>query len=1039
MKFLIAWFANNHVAANLCMAFIIISGLMVLPFIEREVIPKVNFDYIEVTVGMPGAGASQIERSISRKVEQSLTGIDGLLDINTIARKHYSVTNIEVSNKVSLNEVINKVKARVDAISFPKEASRPVVREIPIIEPAINLAVSGGFDLESLNNIAESVVRDLRSLSGVSLVFVRNAPQHEFKVEVSESALERYQIEFAEIIKVLRSISAEIAGATLKTPEGEVNVVGESSVNNAAGLENLAVRSYGDSSRIILADLADVQENYKVDTRYRKFNGENVVYIGINRAGGEDLLKISNQVSSYVESKNKKLPEGVKLEIYADTSKQVISRLDMLITNAVSGFILVFVILLLFMNVRLSFWTSFGIPVSFLGSIFMLFYWGHSLNMVSMFAFILVLGIVVDDAIIVGESIHSQHEKKHFGVQASIDGVMEVYRPVIFAILTTMIAFAPMLFMPGEEGRLIVVVPMVVISVLAFSLLESLLVLPSHLSSVKNDRSELFPAINKAQQAFSSFLDKFIKTVYSPYLEKALYWRYSVAMGFFVVFLLCISLLANRWINVNVISQIESDVLIARIAMIADTPQNETLIALKRLEQAAFDLQKEVNDDLGFNQIKRVASNLDNSTVEIFLNLQKESQVSGEYLERRLLELFGDVPHVSAVNIRTSIMGEGPQIDIELSSANLSHLKSASQELVQLLSQYTGVRGAWDTLRQGKREIGFELKPEAADMGINSAQVAAQIHQYFHGESMTVFDENGDRVPVNIEFPEEKRNSIWYLENLPIALKDGSRVPLFMVASLDYRDSPSEITIHNGKSSVRVKARLGEKVSTEQVMASLRKDFLNTLPGRYSDMTWQSAGGQKRSQEVLTYLTLAYPLSMLAMYLLMATLFASYSQPLMIMLAIPFGIVGALIGHILMGVGVNLWSLLGIIAVSGVVVNDNLVLVDRINQQRADGVPLLEAIRHAGVTRFRPIALTSLTTFLGLVPLMLESSVKAQFLISMAVSLAYGVMFATVISLILVPVFYAILDDLQKIVESRQLMSRSEAFIRKILKSEVAE
>lgn len=1041
MKYLIAWFANNHVAANLCMALVMISGLMVLPFIDREVTPHITFDVIEISVALPGAGPSQIERSISRKVEQSLVGIDGILDVNTTAAKHYSLTTLEVSNKVSLNEILNKIRARVDAVSFPKEATRPIVKEITAIEPAFNLALSGDMDLESLNNIAEAIARELRALPDVSLVYVKNAPRHEYQVEVSETSLERYQVEFSEIVRVLRSISAEIAGATVETKEGEVSVIGESSVNSAAAIENVAVRSYGDGSRISVSDLADVQDNYRVDTQYRKFNGKNVVYIGINRSRGEDLLKLANQVSRYVKRKQSQLPDDINLIVSADVSKQVSGRIDMLTNNALGGFVLVFIILLLFMNFRLSFWTSMGIPISFLGALFMLFFWGNTLNMVSLFAFILVLGIVVDDAIIVGESIYSQHEKNHFGVQASIDGALEVYQPVVFAVLTTMIAFAPLLFMPGEEGRLIVLVPMIVISVLAFSLLESLLVLPSHLSGVKDHKSEMFPAINRAQQGFSVFLDKFVKGVYSPYLEKALLWRYTVAMAFFIVFVLTVALLAFRWVNVNVVSQIESDVLVAHLNMINDTPVSETEAALKKLEQAAFTVQKEVNDDLGFKQIVSVASSLDNAekglaSVSLYLDPVAKRRVTSEYLEGRLLDLFGKMPHVRTVKTKTSIIGEGPQIDIELADINLGHLEEASRDLVKALKSYKGVRNAWDTLQQGKREVGFELKPEAADMGINNAQVAAQIHQYFHGESMTIFDENGERVPVVVEFPQDKRDSIWYLENLPIVLKDGSHVPLSMVANLDYRESPSEITIHNGKRSIRVKAKLEEKASTQQMMASLRKDFLNKLSAKYPGMTWQKAGGQKRGQEVLDYLWIAYPLSMLAMYLLMATLFASYSQPLMIMVAIPFGIVGALLGHLIMGVGVTLWSLVGIIAVSGVVVNDNLVLVDRINQKRAEGTPLMEAIRDAGVARFRPIALTSLTTFLGLVPLMFESSVQAQFLIPMAVSLAYGVMFATIISLILVPVFYAMLDDMQGIVENGNLISRSEGLIRKIFRAE---
>jgi multidrug efflux pump subunit AcrB len=1013
MKTLIAWFANNSVAANLTMVLIIVSGLMVMPLIERKITPEITFDIVEIRVALPGAGPSQVERSISRRIEQVIVGIEGILDVNTVAGKHLSTTTLEISDKVSLNEVINKVRARVDAVKLPKEAGRPIVREVMVIEPVLSLALSGDMSVESLSNIGESIAGDLRSLSGVSLVFLRNAPQRKFLVEVSDTSLARYQIDFSEIVRKLRAVSADITGATLKTGEGDVSVVGESSVNSVATLEDLAIRSFGDGARITLADLANIQDSYSADKAYRKFNGKNVVYIGINRAQDEDLIILANQVNRYVKHAQKSLPQGVDLIISGDVSKEVSGRIDMLTSNAIGGFVLVMVVLLLFMNLRLSFWTSLGIPISFLGAFFLLFFWGQSLNMVSLFAFILVLGIVVDDAIIVGESIYSQHEKNNFGVKGSVDGAFEVYRPVIFAVLTTMIAFAPMLFMPGEEGRLIFVVPMVVISVLAFSLIESLLILPSHLSGIRANKNELIPQLNKVQKQLSDSLNNFIKNIYKPNLEKALFWRYTVVVVFFVVFLISVSLLAFRWVNINIISKIESDTLVARIVMADDISLGEAEFAIKRLEEAAFTLQKEINENLGFSQVVHIASRLDSRNrsegyVSLFLNPKEEREISSELLEERLLVLFGDVPHVRGMTIKASVVNTGNDIDLELTSTNLLDLKGASEDLRQLLLSYKGVRGAFNTFRQGKREIGFELKPEASDMGISSAQVAAQIRQTFHGESLTIINEVGDRVSVSVEYPEEQRNSLWFLENLPITLKDGSHTPLHSVADFYYRDAPTEINIHNGKRSIRVKARLDEKVSSAQIMASLRRDYLNQISDNYSGMNWKRAGGQKRGQEVLEYLFIAYPLSLLLMYLLMATLFASYSQPLMIMGAIPFGIVGALLGHLIMGVGITLWSLVGIIAVSGVVVNDNLVLVDRINRKRAEGMPLVEAIRDAGVARFRPIVLTSLTTFLGLAPLMLEDSVQAQFLIPMAVSLAYGVLFATVISLILVPVFYAI-------------------------------
>lgn len=1042
MNAIISWFAKNSVAANLSMVLIVVSGIMVMPLIERKIIPQITFDIIEIKVVLPGAGPTQVERTVTRRVEQALTGLDGVLDVTSQAKKNVSVTSLEISNKVSLNEVINKVRARMNAANLPKEASSPIVSEIFVVEPVLGLAVSGDIDLEDLNAIARYISLGLKDLSNVSQVYVRDSARRNFVVEVSESSLQRYRVSFSELVRKLKAAASDITGATLKTDTGEVSVIGDSELNSAAAMEALAVRSQADGARITVMDLANVRDSVIVNDRSRTFDGKNVVYIGINRSQNEDLLKLADQVQRFVAKIEPNLPPGVGVEITTDISKEVKGRIDMLTSNAVGGFFLVLIVLLLFMNLRLSFWTSLGIPISFLGAFFVLYYWGGSLNMVSLFAFILVLGIVVDDAIIVGESIYSQHEKNHYGVSGSIEGALEVARPVLFAVVTTMVAFSPMLFMPGEEGRLVFVVPVVVIAVLAFSLIESLLILPSHLSTIDGQKNELIPRFNKIQAAFSGFLDRIIKNFYAPNLEKALLWRYTCIVFFFMIFFISIALMAFRWVGVEVVSKIESDMLVARLEMITDTPIDETVGALKKLELAAFQVKKEFNSELGFAQIKHIDAALDNSsdlkaTVSIYLNAEEKREISSDKIAGRLREVFGEVPHLKSLYMKTSLVGKSAEIDIELSHIDLSLLKEASRELRLFVNSYDGVSYSWDTLSQGKREVGFSLKPEANDLGVNTAQVAAQIRQAFHGEGLQILDESGNRVSVRVQYPENESNSLWFLENLQISLKDGSSVPLYSVADLEYRQGPAVIDLHNGKRSIRVKAKLGQSASEAQIMASLRQDFLNDLRKQYPGMSWKRAGGQKRSRDVLDYLLLAYPISLLVMYLLMATLFASYTQPLMVMGAIPFGIVGALIGHLIMGVGVTLWSLVGIIAVSGVVVNDNLVLVDRINRSRESGMPLLDAIREAGAARFRPIVLTSITTFLGLAPLMLEESVQAQFLIPMAVSLSFGVVFATVISLILVPAFYAVLYDLEEAVAKQNISERLNAFVRKQLKSDV--
>lgn len=1022
MKSLISWFAHNHVAANLFMVLILVSGGMILPLMERAIIPNIEFDRLTVWAGYPGAGPTQVERAVSRKIEASLVGVDGIVDMVTEAKKGVSVTEIRISNQYRVGDVLNKVRARIEAVGgLPKGAARPVVTEVVLKEPVMMLALSGELDLFSLNNIAAITLQQLSNVKGVSLAVINRPPRRHISVELSESNLQKYQITFSQVVGKIRSMIVDVSGASLKTDEGEVSIIGESKIKNGDDFEDLVLRGYADGARITLSDVARVDDEYLINEAYKRFDGDQVVYLAINRASDEDLLTLAQTVYRFVEQTNQTLPDGVTLKVISDVSEAVSGRIDMLAENAVSGFILLFVVLLLFLNLRLSFWTSLGIPISFLGAFFFLYFWGGTLNMVSLFAFILVLGIVVDDAIIVGESIYSQHEQGRYGVQPSIDGALEVATPVIFAVLTTMIAFAPMLFMPGEEGRLIMVVPVVVISVLAFSLIESLLILPAHLSTIKKDQAELIPALTKLQTWFSSKLEKFIHISYKPILELALQWRYAALAIFFGIFLFSIALLAGRWIPLSLVSSIESDMVIARLAMVEGSSLAETEQAIKRLEEAAKKLQAEVNEELGFKQIIHVSSSVvPNSQVAgdvtLYLDTTEEREIVANDLSNAWQKSFGEVPHLKALTFTTSIIGAGPTINVELSHHDVDELKKASEELQQLLKGYDGVISAWDTMKQGKKEVSFDLKPEADDMGVSLAQIANQIRQVFHGDQVQIRQTGGAHVGVTIAFPKEQRQSLWYLENMKVLLKDGTYVPLYMVAELTHREGPSVIRLHNGKRVIGVQAKLDRSVTFEgKIMAAIRRDMLSDLVSKYPGMTWGLAGGQKRSEDVFDYLVIGYSISLLVMYLLMATLFSSYTQPLIVMYAIPFGIIGALLGHLIMGEGVTLWSLVGMIAVSGVVVNDNLVLVDRINHSRERGLDLFTAIRDAGVARFRPIVLTSLTTFLGLAPIMMEDSVQAQFLVPMAISIAFGVAFATAISLLLVPALYSVLSDIKNL------------------------
>jgi len=1026
MNAIIAWFAENKVAANLLMFFVVIAGFVSLQDTRKEILPNISLDIITITVPYPGASPEDVEKSVLNRIESAIYDLDGIKSLSSKATEHLGVLTLEVAYGQDSKDLLNEIKARVDAIgTFPADVERPIVREISVRNMVAYLIISGNADERSLKNLAAKVQEDLTTKPNISQVQFAASRPYEIAIEVSESALQRYGMSFLEVANAVRQSSVDLPTGVIKTAQGNVSVKAKGQVYWGDDFEDIVIRALPDGAQVLVRDVARVLDGFKEGMALSEFNGRPAVALAVYRVGDQNILDISKELHEYVDNPMTYIPEGIHLDVWQDSSVYFKSRMDLLSKNAIGGLILVFVILLLFLRAQLSFWVSLGIPISFMGAFMMLPYFDGSLNMISLFAFILVLGIVVDDAIIVGENVFTKHREGIGGIQGAVLGAQEVHKPVIFSVLTTIVAFAPLVMLPGPEGKLMKVIPIVVICTLVFSLIESLLVLPSHVSGISSDEFDRIPVLGAIQKKFSLGLEKFVANIYTPFLDLCLSWRYTTLFGFVGILIIALSLMASGWLKVVFFSTIEADSASATISFAQNATPEAVRSGIKRVEQAALELKDELNKETGVDQIRNVFTAFTSDTsgrLVVELAPSEDRKLSGQTIIRRWEEKVGDIRDVVEADYKATLNQPGSTVDIELASSSLSDLKLAAEGLKERMAEINGLYQITDSFQRGKQELLIEMKPLARNLGLSLDDVAMQVRQAYHGVDVQNIQRGEQDIRVVVRYPAEERSSLWYLENMSIRMRDGSTVPLLTIANIEYGEGAAQISRHNRRRVIMVRAKLDDSVTaTPKVMASLKQDYLNALPENFPGMTWDISGAQKEKDEFKDFLAKAYWIAILAMYVMMATLFRSYMQPLMVMFAIPFGIIGALVGHLVLGMEVTLWSLVGMIAVSGIVVNDNLVLVDFINRNTERGIPMMESIRQAGAARFRPIILTSLTTFGGLVPLMMETSLQAQFLIPMAISIAFGVMFATLVSLVLVPATYHILVDLNQLARDAAL------------------
>ena len=1043
MKNIIRWFILNTVAANLLMVFIIIAGIFTLSRLRMEVFPDITIPIINVSVVYPGASPEDIEESICVKVEEQVQGINGLKRITSSSNEGYGSINIEVENGYDIDEVKDEVKSQVDAItSFPDDAEKPTIRSFDGQPEVITIAVHGHVDEASLLDIAEKVRDEVSELPNITQTRLGKKPR-EISIEISENTLQKYGISFDYVANKIRTSSMDVPGGAIETYDGEILIRSKGQAYTGEEFGIIPVLSLADGSTVFLRDIAEIVDGFQ-DVEYDiKFNSEPALLIRVYRTGEQNALDIADAVHRYIKKKNPVMPPGVSLTTMKDESVILRGRIELLTENAYLGLGLVLIVLALFLKPKLAAWVSLGIPISFMGGFWLLPLFDVSINMISLFTFILVLGIVVDDAIVVGENIHIYLKRGLSGVDAALEGAYQVAKPVIFAVLTTMVTFSPMILVEGALGKIWKIIPVVTILVLMFSLIESLTILPAHLAHMKINEAKKKNRFSQwwsdIQMGIHNWLQGFIKNKYTPVLELALKNRGNTVAIAISIFILTVGLVASGFIRFNFFPPLEADIVIAGVEYPEGTPVSLTKVGLDQIEKSAYKLKDSLEvlypenkifinmvSTAGDQPIKtqsaRGPGNLDatffgSHLAECVIELApgEERPISTVEISKIWRELTGPIPGVKQVTFDSDLFTTGAPIEIQLSSVNREDLKAVTNSLKDKLQTYAGVFDIKDSFSAGKDEIKLNLLPEAQNYGITMASLARQVRQAFYGDEVQRVQRGRDEVKVFLRYPKDERVSLNNLEQMNVRVGNNVEVPLGQVAQGELSSGYSTITRTDRKRSISITADVDlSEANANEILAKFESEHIVPILLDYPSVNYSFEGEQREQRDTLSSLFKNFALALFVVYVLLAVPFKSYLQPLIIMSAIPFGFTGAVIGHIIMGMNLAVLSIIGIVALSGVVVNDSLVMVDFINRyKRDDGKTSLEAALAAGPRRFRPILLTSITTFVGLFPLLIEKSVQAQFLIPMAISLAYGVLFATLITLILVPTSYLIIEDIK--------------------------
>ncbi len=1045
MEKAIYWFTRNHVTANLLMVAVVVMGITSWGKLKKEIFPTTSIDSVAVRVPYPNATPAEVERGVCIPIEEAILDVDGISRLSSTAAPGMGVVLAEVETGYQVRNVMDDIKTRVDAIdNFPEETETPVLEELILDGEVLSVAISADTSEASLRTMSERLRDELTLLDEVTKVDLKLTRPYEISIEISEAALRAYGLTFDQVTAAVRGSSLDLPAGSVRTAGGEVLIRTESRRYRAPQFADITVVTRPDGSQLKLGQIATIVDGFEEIDIESKFDGRRAMLLTVYRVGNQDTLKVADAVKKFItEDAPRLFPDNVKIEIWKDDSVYLQGRLDLLGRNAITGFVLVLIVLSLFLRPALAALVALGIPVAFLGAVAVMGPLGVSINMISLFAFILVLGIVVDDAIIVGENVFHRISEGEDPRSAAPAGTHEVGIVVIFGVLTTMMAFTPMLGLSGVSGKIWPNIPLIVIPTLAWSLLQSKFVLPSHLALLRpvKQRKKRGPT-DRLLNAIDRTLQGFINRIYKPLLDLALRWRYITICAFMALVVAVVGLVATGWVKSQFFPEVEADVVIARLTLPEGAAFDTTRTAVQTIENAAKRLQQEYTAEFGgpiirhtlassgtqpfqagFNQIGAApaSSNLGEVVIELVPgNVRKRSASD---VASRWRDLTGPIPGALDLSFQTQAAGGGNAIDLEISGHNIADLEGTSAMVKDALANYSGIIDIADNNRPGKRELKLAIKPSGEALGLRLEDISRQARQAFYGDEAQRLQRGRDEVKVMVRYPEAERKSINNLAEMKIRAAAGSEIPFSAVASFEYGSSAATIQRAERLRAIKVTADIDpavEDANANEVVKSLTETVFPKVKQRYPGVQFSFQGEQKDQRQSVQEIGNKGLIALLGIYVLLAVPLRSYIQPLIVMSVIPFGIIGAILGHLILGLDLSIMSMCGVVALAGIVVNDSLVMVEFVNRERAAGHSITEAAIQAGARRFRPILLTSVTTFAGLMPMLFETDLQARFLIPMAVSLGFGVMFATFITLFLIPAIYLILEDLKRLALGRR-------------------
>jgi multidrug efflux pump subunit AcrB len=1032
MKKALAAFARNTVFANIMLVLIFLAGALSIVNMTRESFPEFSLDMILITVPYPGADPEEVEEGVSRKIEEALEGQEGLKLVETTSKENVSITRLEVEEDFDTDEIMDDVRTKINAVStFPEDAEKPVIEELTLLDPVMLLYLSADMSERRIKELSEQIKDEIQQLSSVSKVSVFGTREYEIAIEVSEERLRQYGLTFDHVTAAVQRGNLNLGGGTIRSQGEEIRLRTMGRKYTGQELPSIVVLAEPGGQIITLDRLADIKDDFREDPIQGYINGDPAVIIWVSKTPDEDALAISEALAEYVDQRQAQLPEGVNLKVLTDLTDMLRSRIDLMVKNGIIGMTIVFLMLYIFLNARLSFWGGMGIPISIAGALIIVWGLGGTINMVSLFGFIMVLGVVVDDAIVVGEAVYVHRKLGKPPLKAAVDGVSEVGMPVVAAVLTTIVAFVPLLYVGGIMGKFIAIMPVVVIACLAVSLVECLLMLPAHLShlpDLNKSNGQLNPVtrrLERIHRTTSRGMEWFVENIYKPMLSKVLYWRYISLCVPIAILLISLGFVKSGILKFEVMPEIDGFIMTATVEYPSGTPAGVTADTLTYIEEALLRLEQKTQTLSGepmlVDRVRMVGQTLEDipktgpylGSVQAFLLPSERRGVTSKDLMARWEEEIGTIAGVKSLTFAGMNTGPpGDPIEIWIQGQAMGEILAASEELMARLKKFDGVYQVRSDFSAGKNEIRFTLKPEARPLGLTVEDLARQVNTGYYGAEALRLQRGRDDVRVKVRYTADERRRLADLEHVRIRTPNGVEVPLMSVADVTYAPGDAVIERVDGMRRVVVSAGVDtHKANAAEIFAELTANYFPELMHNYPGLKVAQQGEQKKMREAFTPLAMGYPMALLGIFIIIATIFRSYAQPLVIMFSVPFGIIGAIIGHLIMGYNLSIVSMFGMVALTGVVVNDAIVLIERVNENLAEGMRFFDAIIAGGARRFRAITLTSVSTVGGLAPMILETDFQARFLIPMALSLAAGVAFATVLTLVLVPSLLAILND----------------------------